>query len=360
MIIDVNFKNYGYYPLLHTRNSEEDAFLNLSNEDKLAILPSFVLHNRKGSALNSSLDRILGQYDGKFILFPPISEKILNHISQEEKKLFDSSQHYENWQKFTAQYENAIPAIINENEKYQRDITRQALNLERRKGKVAFRVRNIQETSRVINAISALDDPQNAIIFIDCGYISDLTDSYNISNLILQTFKKEFEKLNVISLSTSFPSSPAGEMNELSKWSTNQIKVGSIQQRELTLYLKLSEKYEILYGDYASIYPIPIESKDSEGRWSARIDFATDEEFWGVCRMPTEHGEGYQKIASYIVEKNMINSIPECWGKEQIINASKGQVFGKSPAKWVGVRANTHMSRQIFLTSSSDEPEQFS
>ncbi|MBE2898109.1 hypothetical protein HPC37_04540 [Pasteurellaceae bacterium 20609_3] len=131
---DVNFQNYSYYPLLHTRNSEEDAFLNLSESDKSLIIPSFVLHNRKGSELTASLDRILEKYDGRFILFPPISEKILNHITVEEKKIFDSDQNYVNWQKFTARYENAIPAILfNENQRY---ITRQALELENKKGKL--------------------------------------------------------------------------------------------------------------------------------------------------------------------------------------------------------------------------------
>ena len=41
-----------------------------------------------------------------------------------------------------------------------------------------------------MNALAAMDDPLNAIIFIDSGYISDLTESYNISNEVLQTFKK--------------------------------------------------------------------------------------------------------------------------------------------------------------------------
>ena len=57
-MINVNFQNYSYYPFLHTRNSEEEAFVNLSQEDKLSILPSFVLHNRKGTALTASLEKI--------------------------------------------------------------------------------------------------------------------------------------------------------------------------------------------------------------------------------------------------------------------------------------------------------------
>ncbi|ABQ99280.1 beta family protein [Haemophilus influenzae] len=355
-MINVNFQNYSYYPFLHTRNSEEEAFVNLSQEDKLSILPSFVLHNRKGTALTASLEKIISSYNGPFILFPPLSEKILNHITNEEKNIFDSSQYYINWQEFTSRYENAIPAILfNNNEKYLRNIIRQTINLENQKGKVAFRIRSTREAELAMNALAAMDDPLNAIIFIDSGYISDLTESYNISNEVLQTFKNGIESLNIVSLSTSFPSSPAIGMTNLDDLSTSNIKAGYIQQKEVDLYLKLSEKYEVLYGDYASIHPIPIDSHDSDGRWSARIDFATDEDFWAIFRMPSEHGDGYQQIANYIANNHIFSHIPESWGKEKILQASEGGVFGRSPSKWVGVRANTHMRRQILQTSFRDE-----
>ncbi|MBE2898110.1 hypothetical protein HPC37_04545 [Pasteurellaceae bacterium 20609_3] len=224
---------------------------------------------------------------------------------------------------------------------------------------MAFRVRTITEAELAINAIVALDEPQNAIIFIDCSYISDLTNSYNLFETILQTLKKEVEQLNIVSLSASFPSSPAIGMIETPQFTTNEIKAGYIQQKELELYYKISEKYEVLYGDYASIHPIPISSTDSEGRWSARIDFATDDSSWGIFRMPTQHGEGYQPVATHIVNSGMINYIPDCWGKDRIIEASEGQVFGKSPSKWVGVRANTHMRHQISLTSLHGELDEF-
>ncbi len=358
-MIDINFKDYKYYPFLHTRNSEEDAFLNLSKDEKLSIIPSFILHNRKGAALTSSLEKIINSYQNPFILFPPLSEKILNHITSEEKNIFDSSQHYINWQKFTSKYKNAIPAILfNNNEKYLRNIIRQTINLENQKGKIAFRIRSIREAELAVNALAAMDDPLNAIIFIDSGYISDLIESYNVSNEILQTLKKGVEDLNIVSLSTSFPSSPAMGMTNLDNLSTSNIKAGYIQQKEVDLYLKLSEKYEVLYGDYASIHPIPIDSNDSDGRWSARIDFATDEDFWAIFRMPSEHGDGYQQIANHISNNHIFNHIPESWGKEKILQASKGDVFGRSPSKWVGVRANTHMSRQISLTFLPDEPDE--
>ena len=77
--------------------------------------------------------------------------------------------------------------------------------------------------------------------------------------------------------------------------------------------------------------------------------------FWAIFRMPSEHGDGYQQIANYVANNHIFAHIPESWGKEKILQASEGDVFGRSPSKWVGVRANTHMCRQILQTSFRDE-----
>ena len=305
----------------------------MSQEDKLSILPSFVLHNRKGTALTASLEKIISSYNGPFILFPPLSEKILNHITNEEKIflihlniILIGKNSLQDMKMLFQQY------FFNNNEKYLRNIIRQTINLENQKGKVAFRIRSTREAELAMNALAAMDDPLNAIIFIDSGYISDLTESYNISNEVLQTFKNGIESLNIVSLSTSFPSSPAIGMTNLDDLSTSNIKAGYIQQKEVDLYLKLSEKYEVLYGDYASIHPIPIDSHDSDGRWSARIDFATDEDFWAIFRMPSEHGDGYQQIANYIANNHIFSHIPESWGKgKKSSKHQKGGVYLGDP-----------------------------
>ncbi|HDR1135954.1 TPA: hypothetical protein QB322_001999 [Pasteurella multocida] len=353
----IDFRNYNYYPFLHTRNSEEEAFLNLHGQYKELIIPSFILHNRKGSALTASLNKITEKYDGNFILFPPISEKVINQITDEERKIFDNNNAYQNWREFLSQYPKAIPGILTPNansEFLKRDVIRQAIMLERDDKKIAFRVKNNSDLNFCIDAVSALDSPENAIIFVDCGHIDDLNNSFNLSSGLIEKLKNQLPKLNITLISNSFPSSPAVEMTQIKEYSTHLIKGGYIQQKEVELYLKISEIHDISYGDYASIYPIPIESQESEGRWSARIDFCTLDDDWSVFRLPRSHGEGYQPLAEHILNLELIDNIPQCWGRDMLEMAAKGNLLGRSPSKWVSVRANTHMSRQISLVMNDD------
>ncbi|KPN74039.1 hypothetical protein AKG43_05050 [Neisseria sp. 74A18] len=354
-MIELDFRNYTYYPILHTRSSEQGAFLNLSQDCQEKIIPSFVLHNRKGTKLTTVLDSILDTYNQNYILHLPSSPTVINKINSDDKLLFNHNSHFKNWIDLVSSYENAIPAVQISGYSVPRDVIKQAIILEQRKGKIAFRVKNQDDFEITISAVSALDSINNALIFLDQGYINNLTESYENSYSLMEKLNNKLDNPMVCLLSSSFPQSPAVTMKEIPEWCNHEIKGGIVQQKEKDLYLKLAEDFDILFGDYAAIYPSPFDTA-TEGRWSARIDFCTFDEYWAVFRMPKTHGNGYAPLAKHIVNLDIINNIIDCWGKDKILEASSdpNSIHGRSPAKWVEVRANTHMTHQISQTFFDD------
>ena len=349
---EINFKAFGYYPVFYTRSSEIEALENINDNSKGEIIPLFTLHCKTNSTLTKSAQTVNKKFgDNYYFIEAPNHQNILNRLSDEDQKIINPYDNFKNWCKYTEQFENAIPVVQTENRMELKQVIKQAIYLENKKGKLAFRIKNSRDIDAVIASVSALDDVNNALIYIDAGYIkNNVNDEVNSALKIINKIKKEIVDPTICAISSSFPKSPATEMNQIASFSQGTILGGSIYQEEISFFSGLYEEHDdILYGDYASIHPsIYDESLGFKGKWSSRIDFLSSDE-WFSLRDPKQQGDGYKDVAKHIVNLNILDNTPNCWGKEMINNAANGDVFGKSPSKWISVRANTHITGLIDL-----------
>src|SRR5205823_3990227 len=142
--------------------------------------------------------------------------------------------------------------------------------LENSKGNIAFRVRNpLVDIPLVINSLSALDDPGNAITFLDVKYIRGnerITEAVLVD--AIDRVRNEIENSRIVVLSSSFPSYLADFADDDGETR------GSLEILERRIHAAIvSEGRECNYGDYASIHPI-IRNAGGGGAPIPRIDIA--------------------------------------------------------------------------------------
>jgi hypothetical protein len=224
--------------------------------------------------------------------------------------------------------------------------------LERSNIQLAFRIRNPRvELPLVINALSALDETDNAIVFIDVRYIREeervaeavVTDA-------IDRLREEVDNVKVIVLSSSFPSYLGDFADD------DEETRGTLEILERRLHAAIvSNGRECLYGDYASIHPI-IRSTGGGGAPIPRIDIATPLT-WHFERRPTmreTRHAAYVDIASELVNRYTDIANVECWGARMVRQAAGGNPHGLAAASWIAVRVNMHLTQQI---SYSDQIE---
>ena len=222
-----------------------------------------------------------------------------------------------------------------------RDIFKQAQAIENATGKVAFRIKDFGlDTLTVINAISALDNPANAIVFIDCQYIRDALAAYVTATVAtINQLRNEFPGLMIVVMSTSFPSSvlPFADTSQ---------RRGSIDILERQLHARIGGDAVAAYGDHGSIHSVVYDDVPIM-RWAARVDYPQNM-LWSFERRPSDQSAaGYISAAQDIVTTDALIGTRGVWGEQMIVDAAAGNPYGKAPSSWIAVRVNIHLSRQI-------------
>jgi hypothetical protein len=113
---------------------------------------------------------------------------------------------------------------------------------------------------------------------------------------------------------------------------------GQFGAREITLESELKTKFSnfpIASSDFASVHPIRYQT--GGGNWIPRIDIFDGSTF-SYVRARRDDG-GYDSAAQEL-NKSLVESLPNSWGKTQIELAMDGQVAGGSPSYWISVRIN--------------------
>ncbi|MDH3003472.1 hypothetical protein A1D28_09370 [Pasteurella multocida] len=343
-MLQVDFNSYNYYPTLRSRVAEIKGLRELTDDRKDKIIPLITLNNWLQYGFDRAMNNISSSFKDRpfFIDLPHQNDiSIWNKMfanSPESYYLRSDVNNYKEWMDFTETFPFAIPVVQFSSK--QRAVTQQAIFFEKTKGKLAFRIRDyILDTPLVINAISALQDVRNVIVFIDCQYIRD-NFSYHQQMCIntINQLRAQEPFLTICVLSTSFPISPAQFTNEYGE--------GVINILEHSLHTNIGGRNVAIYGDHSSIHSI-IYDEERGYAWSARIDYPIETD-WFILRKAGAKGDGYPELAKNIVSHfGHLFSSKFCWGEKMILDASRGENHHKAPASWIAIRMNIHLSKQI-------------
>ncbi len=343
-MINLSYEDFTYFPTLRTRQAEMKGLEQLTIEQKRRLLPMLTLgrwpkaldFSKAAQKAESSMERLPHFLD--------LTNDIA-HLGDQQKILRDPENSFGAWRKFVAQYPSAIPVVQLAPGTAVSEQQMQAKNIERDTGKLAFRIRDFShDTSMVINALSALDDPKNAIVFIDCQYIRSALVAYITATIAtINQLREKFPELMIVVSSTSFPSS-------VLPFSDSSQQRGSIDIQERDLHARIGGDAIAAYGDHGSVHSVVYDDATIM-RWSARVDYPR-ELSWYFERRPKEQSEaGYISAAQGIVQTDSEIGTRNIWGEEMIIQAANGAPHARAPAPWIAVRVNIHLARQLAFSA---------
>ncbi len=341
----VNFDEHFYFPALMSRVAEVQGLRELSAREKERIVPLFTLgkwHNAiefDRAIENCAL--AIGD-DGRF--FADLTREI-RHQPDAVRELLSPDSDFIAWRNYIARFESTIPVVQMVPGATRRQVTRQAQLFERSRQQLAFRVRNPGiELPLIINALSALDDINNAVTFIDVKYIRD---EERVAQAVIvdaiDRIRDELGNTRIVALSSSFPPYLGDFADDEDK------ERGNLETLERRLHASIvSEGHPCIYGDYASIHPI-IRPSGGGGAPIPRIDLAKPFT-WHFERRPTLRNtrrEAYVEIASALMERHPQIKDHEAWSAQMVRRAAEGDPHGLAAASWIAVRVNMHLSEQI-------------
>lgn len=340
----VNFDSYSYYPALRTRAAEILGLSNLTREKKEKILPLITLGKwPRSEEIQISLDKSLEAMNGlPFIL--DVTQENKHHCAS-SFDLISAENSFTNWISFCTKNENVIPVIQMPEAAKLRDIVKQARILEDAKGSIAFRIKNLNtDINKTITSLVSLDSPENAIIFIDLGFIrGHISPMTSAAISAINQIRTEIPEAIISVLSTSFPSSVANFAGENGQY-------GHIDIMEREFHQTIGGRGVSIYGDHGSIHSVVYD--DVGGRYVPRIDVALDDA-WFFERRPGFDSKGYIEAARAILKRFPNYLEDKSWGALMIRNAASGDIAGMgSPAKWISVRVNLHITKQIELSEA--------
>lgn len=127
---------------------------------------------------------------------------------------------------------------------------------------------------------------------------------------------------------------------------------GEFSIYEEDIYLGISEKFPIKYGDYVSINTEQIEMKG--GTFVPRIDIASLDGKTFIYKRYRRNNGGYVKAAEHTVRDAASYKPLGVWADDEIEAAANDNPSGISPAFWISVRMNYYIKSRILLRESDD------
>ncbi len=122
---------------------------------------------------------------------------------------------------------------------------------------------------------------------------------------------------------------------------------GTFKIEEILLHEQLKKASDInwIYSDYGSIHPVRYEVKG--GSWVPRVDVPLERSIY-YHRYRRDDG-GYKVAAKEAYDDDDYESVG-AWGNKEIKKAATAIPSGMSPAFWISVRCNIHITTQAIRT----------
>lgn len=336
----MNQNAYDYFPSFRSKRAELLGYRNLPDEDKDAIVPAITLTRwpRKES-LSDAREQVLDVLDGRRFVMD--TTKRVGMFATDSQALLNPDNAFAAWRGFVGDTDNPIiPVVQMTKQAGRRDIVRQAILLQQDYGDIAIKLRLTSPAARglLLNVLSALDDPARLWIYLEAGYITQLS-APELAPEMLETIAKIREVDDtplIISSSSSFPRSVADHGDES----------GVIPNLDRRFHDTIGGDAVCAYGDHSSVHVEPY-SVQARG-YVPRVDYATYRSWFYERRRPAKGGLGYIDAAKAIMEAEEFEPELNLWATEQIQAAAAGDLEGRgAPAFWISVRVNMHLHRQI-------------
>lgn len=349
--MSIQFDNQKYYPALRTRPAEMDGYSQLAPSIKDQLLPIITLGAwPRAEGLDQSLSSALGALDGRPFILDLTQE--VTYQRPALHSLLSPSDNFAAWRSFVGGVEGAVPVVQTPANVKLAQIIKQARALEGAPiGRVAFRIIDfVLDTPRVLSALASLDDPSQALVIVDAGYIRE-TMSASLSACVnaINEIRAEIPESIITVLSTSFPATVTSHLTSESAGTCGSL---SILERELHSAIGNDAA---IYGDHGSIH-----SKvylTTGGRFMPRIDYPLSDA-WEFERRPGKDSSGYIDAARAMLERFEAIQEEDTWGAERIRKAAAGDIEKmRTPARWIAARVNMHISRQLELSGELVEDE---
>ncbi|WP_229008090.1 beta family protein [Methylophilus sp. Leaf408] len=349
----IKFQERQYYPALRTRPSEIEGYSELKQSTKDSLIPIFTIGAwPKMDGLSESISKLKSAVDERPCIVDLTRENA--YQNDELTKLLNPSGNFNAWCDFIQSQNNFIPTIQMVQEAKQSQIIRQTRFLEGiGLNRVAFRITDyVNDTSKVINAISAMDSPENALVIIDAGYIRE-TMAASIAACVsaINDIREEIPEAIISIISTSYPSTVTQflEVN-----SDRKSGVINILERELLQAIGVDAA---IYGDHGSIHSKVYLAKG--GKYTPQIEYPLYDA-WAIERRPGLDGDGYIETAKALVERYPEILDEDYWGSKKIIEVSQGNNNGmKVRSKWIATRVNIHIEKQLELSLTDTLDDEF-
>ncbi|TGK79249.1 hypothetical protein EHQ23_19535 [Leptospira bourretii] len=343
-----------YFPIIKTTDAELKGYFFLDSFVKKGLIPVFELTRSRRSKNNSNGDveikmkKIFDLCEGRKFILDVTTENTLSN--SQTTAFLDNANGFINWTDFIKKHQDgSIIPCVHYMPGEEKDIETQLKNLESISDVTACRFGFSDDegfnADEVENAVKFLLGKRIKPIYIivDSGFVHLKTLDLQ-KNKILELAKKLNPILGkndvVFFPSSSFPKSVMDSGYGKANAESGGFKIGEVEIfKELK---KISKK--IPYSDFGSIHP---KRYEDFGKWTPRIDYPVDNEFF-FYRYKLEAG-GYVTAAKAIVKDKFYNPIKkiQTWGDEEVIAAAAGNPNGKSPSHWIAVRMNLHITRQF-------------
>ncbi len=351
----ISFEDVNYCPLIRTRPAELNGLYELDDNIKDYMLPVFVIGKWP------RLEDVFTPYNKAIEAIgerPHILDltRIPKHQNDEIERLLDPADSFVSWRSYINKIadqdnglgrEKIIPVVQFGDDIRNptlRHIVQQARKLEK-DGKIALHIdiTSIPEKEAAKDILLALDDPaKHCICILDAGYLShqsSLNSTIDLMVDMMNSIRAIDKGIECISMGSSYPKS-AAEHGKLE---------GEITILERKLYQELGGRYYIIYGDHSSIHP-RVYDEVIKG-FVPRIDYPLTDS-WLYYRSRSQSGSaGYVECAQRLIKDHRWDENLDIWGTRMIKQVAAGNTEKMgSPAKWIQVRVNVHLYRQIMAT----------
>ena len=337
---------FRYIPVVRTRDAELKGLSHLKREVLAELLPvvEFTQSRRSSKNASGSVYKCVEKISEILQGGPYIADltSLINQTNQEISELLRPDNNFDNWVRFVEANlpKPCIPTVHLTLPFDEAAFREQLGRLLAANDLVAIRLpTSYSEYRAVLDLVSESDDvARRAILLFDAGYVEP-----QVTNAALAKLKEMFEvarTLNVInraSLVSSFPSSVLAK-----NYGGDENGRFALSEVEISRQLNSNVGRNITHGDYASIHPLNFTGTVTN--WVPRVDVPLDEELY-YYRYRRDNG-GYVKAAKRALTDPSYKDM-NCWGCENIKEAASGDPQGRSPAHWIAVRLNIHISRQV-------------
>ncbi len=345
-----------YCPILHTRQAEIKALIQLPLVSKQKIFPLIVARpwpNAKGmvrtwekvaeafGAYNFALDLDTSRYD----------QGTGKAASDEFRLLFNPANGFSNYYDAIAALPRAVP-VLRLNGGSIPEIDKQATHVDLMDRGVVCRLQYMPGVPVGMVVREIIHRFPDLTIFVDTGWSPDLLMREAWASQIIQQITDEKPETEIVVTGSSFPDT----FSDIGARGIRDLK-------ERTLFANLMRRHNaatLVYGDWGSTRPTP---EPSVMRITPRIDLPTRAN-WIFFRQDKSLAtpESYADIAKRTMDDANWPRSLAIWGTYTIECTAQDVPGGiRSPAAAAAARVNIHLHQQAFysaddVVSDSDEP----